>query len=281
MASLRDGREQFISWLRAIALGVAAGLALASKHTALFTAAAVFGACGLWVTFEALRRRLTPSPAPFPEFREGENKQPPRGQSPSPNSGRDSGWGCALQLIVAGVLALVVFDILNPAWWGDPVTRAGQVLQRRQQLLNEQVAYFGGYNGLGDTLAGFLRQTLFMQPQYFEAPGWENYIGDQIARYEASGSAGLLIGGSVVGGVILGGLVLVGFWALSRDRVIPTSTRWLIGIWVLAMIVTTALLTPLEWQRYYLPACPAITVLAALGVWRIMRTIRQMWLTKV
>jgi hypothetical protein len=261
------------AWLAAILLGIAAGLALASKHTAVFTVAAVFGACGLWILIEQARRYLSPSPVPFPEFREGQNTRMPSGVNPFPNSGRDLGWGKFVQLAADAIVALSIFYILNPAWWGDPVTRAGQVLERRQELLNEQVTFFGGYTDVADSFAGFLRQSLVAQPQYFEAPGWENYIGDQIVRYEASPLQGVTIGGSVVGAVILGGLVLVGFWALLRDSIIPTSIRWLIGIWTLALIVTTMLLTPIEWQRYYLPVYPVIGLLAAMGLWWGLRMI--------
>ncbi|MEZ4670548.1 MAG: phospholipid carrier-dependent glycosyltransferase [Anaerolineae bacterium] len=44
------------------------------------------------------------------------------------------------------------------------------------------------------------------------------------------------------------------------------AARWIIGVWALAMILTTWVLTPLEWQRYYLPLYPAIGLVAAVGV---------------
>jgi 4-amino-4-deoxy-L-arabinose transferase-like glycosyltransferase len=245
--------QQLMTWLVSIAFGIAAGLALASKHTALFTVAAVFGGCGVWVFIE-----------------------------PQKNEDRNGAWHDVplrlSQLILAGVIALTVFYILNPAWWGDPMTRAGQVLERRQELLTEQTAFFGGYDGLGDAFAGFLRQAFIAQPQYYEAPGWESYIGDQIASYEASPLRGVTIGGSVIGVVMVVILVVIGFWALLRDRTIPASTRWVVGFWALAMFVTTALLTPIEWQRYYLPVYPAIGLLVALGIWWITKTIRRIWL---
>jgi hypothetical protein len=236
-----------------ILLGVFAGLALASKHTAVFTVAAVFGACLLWVLFEPRRRK---------------------GRE---NVGTRYIVSAVVQLVCVGVIAVLVFYILNPAWWGDPLARAGQVLERRQELLTEQVTIFGGYNSMGGALAGFWRQVFVGQPQYYEVAGWENYIGDQIARYEASPWRGITIGGSTVGGLIL--LVLVGFaiWALLRSKVIAASTRWLIGVWTLVMFATTALLTPLEWQRYYLPLYPVLGLLAALGVWWVAQTIRQLW----
>ena len=174
----------------------------------------------------------------------------------------------------AAILALAVFYILNPAWWGDPVARAGHVLDEREELLDLQVTTFGGYDGFGDALAGFGRQVFVGVPQYYEAPAFEGYIPDQIARYEASPWRGIPIGGSIVGGVVLALLVIAGVWALLRAKDIPASTRWLVGIWALAMFGTTALLTPLDWQRYYLPVILAVVLLAALGVWWILQRIR-------
>src|SRR5690606_36108190 len=109
-------------WLAAFGFGIVAGLALASKHPALLTGAAVFGACGLWTLLQLLRRKETQS------------------VDTSPMRTRYV-VSLLAQLLIAGIISLVTFYILNPAWWGDPVSRAGQVLDRRQQLLNEQVTY--------------------------------------------------------------------------------------------------------------------------------------------
>lgn len=238
------------TWFLAAMLGITAGLALASKHTAVFTVAVVFGACGVWVLFELQRRKG-------------------RG-----GVGTRYIVSALLQLVGAGVIALIVFYVLNPAWWGDPITRAGQVLDDREALLDLQIAIFGGYDGFGDALAGFGRQVFVGVPQYYEAPAFEAYISDQIARYEASPWRGVTPGGSAVGGIVVALLVTAGVWALLRANDIPASTRWLIGVWALAMAATTVLLTPLEWQRYYLPVILAVVLLAALGAWRLARTLR-------
>lgn len=67
-------------------------------------------------------------------------------------------------------------------------------------------------------------------------------------------------------------LTLVGFWALLRDHATSGAIRWVIGVWALAMFASTALLTPLEWQRYYIPAYPAVGLLASYGaVWLVRR----------
>ncbi len=139
------------------------------------------------------------------------------------------------------------------------------MLDLRADLLEGQTEAFGGYVDAGDALGGFFRQVFVALPQYYEIPAWQGYIGDQIARYEAAICHGFSLGGSLVGGVVVLALVMIGFVALWRDRAVAGATRWLIGVWALAMLVTTALLTPLEWQRYYLPAYPAVGLVA--GIW--------------
>jgi hypothetical protein len=39
-----------------------------------------------------------------------------------------------------------------------------------------------------------------------------------------------------------------------------------VGAWTVSVVAATLLLTPLEWQRYYLPVYPAVGLLTALGV---------------
>jgi hypothetical protein len=37
-------------------------------------------------------------------------------------------------------------------------------------------------------------------------------------------------------------------------------------VWLLAMVALTLFITPLEWQRYYLPVHPPILLLAGSGI---------------
>ena len=194
-------------------------------------------------------------------------------------------------LLVAGVITLAIFYALNPAWWGDPVTRAGQVLSLRSDLLTGQTAAFGGYASLTEALSGWFRQVFVNAPQYYEIPAWAGYIAEPIARYESSIWRGVSIGGSVVGGVVLllltviGGVALMGRKLALTQAVSDISTAQpraerqacsiLIGVWALAMLLTTALLTPIEWQRYYLPAAPAVGLLAAMGLVWLLRKVLE------
>ncbi len=233
-------------WKRAALLGIAAGLAVASKHTAVFTVAAVFAGCALDWMWEALRGA---------KWRD---------------SLREIGW-----LFGAGLLALSLFYALNPAWWGDPIGRAGEVLERRDELLAGQTATFGGYEDFSAQVSGFWRQVFLVQPMYAETEidGFVRNQQELIGAYETSSFSGISIGGTALGGLLVLLLVLVGVGA-ALCGFVSISDRWLLGIWTIAMLSLTLLLTPLEWQRYYLPAYPLIALFAALGIaqcWQLLR----------
>ena len=257
-------------WWTAILLGIAAGLALASKHTALFTVAAVFAACALYLLLEWIIEKR---------------------RNVGVGAQRTAPLRTYAMLLVAGVIALGIFYALNPAWWSDPVTRAGQVFGLRADLLAGQTATFGGYANLSEALSGFFRQVFINPPQYYEVPAWASYIAEPITRYESSIWHGISLGGSVVGGVVLLALTVLGGATLlwrklaetQADNVTITAQpgsetqaeRWLVVLWALAMLLTTALLTPIEWQRYYLPATPAVGLLAALGFVRMILALQR------
>lgn len=237
---------------RTILLGLVSGAALASKHTALFTVAAVFVGILLYLIYQGLR---------------------------SQDDSSEVDYVLLPYLVVAAVVMGGTFFALNPAWWNGPLERAETVLSLREDLLAGQSAVFGGYAGLSDQIGGFLRQSLLVLPQYYEVEGWANVIGGSINRYEASIWRGVSVGGNAVGGLLLCGMMAGGVWILLKpviSRVLRRQevaavhdwkgTAWLIGLWVLTMIMTTLLLTPLEWQRYYLPVYPAIGLIAALGL---------------
>ncbi len=248
------------SWRTTLLLGISGGLAIASKHTALFAVLTIFGGCLIYSVVQFIRQsRITAK---------DEN-----------HLSRTNLAASIGRLFAAGVLTLLVFYVLNPVWWGDPISRVSTVLQLREDLLETQVAVFGGYADMGDQAAGFARQAFINNPQYYETAGWQQPLADQITTYEASPWGGISIGGSVVGGLILALLCMAGGWFLLRDSTISPETRWLIGLWALAMVGTTLLLTPLEWQRYYLPVYPVIGLLAALGLTRIFGTVRHLWFT--
>lgn len=235
------------TWGWAVAFGAAAGLALAAKHTNVFGVGAIFAA----LVFFPLVVRLT-------------------GREDA--SARTRLW----QTIVAGLVALVFFYALNPVWWGaDPFDISKLILRFRSDLLASQAATYDSYSGLVDQLAGLGRQALFGWPQYYEDSRFAGWIASEIAAYEVSPWRGVSIGGTVVGAVALLALALLGGWRFVCNRRFEVGERWLVGVWALAVAGTTCLLTPLEWQRYYLPVLPVIGLFAAMGFVQVTQLVRH------
>ncbi len=237
------------SLARTVLLGIVAGLALASKHTALFSVVTVYLSLLIYLIIQSIRSTDDDSPVDYTILP---------------------------YLVIAALVTGGVFYALNPAWWGDPLGRAQTVWTLRNDLLAGQTDAFGGYADFSDQLAGFLRQAFMAQPQYYEVEGWDATIGGQIAAYEGLPWRGVSIGGSLPGALALGGLLLIGAWRLLRDHRRDEAARWMIGVWALAMLLTTLLLTPIEWQRYYLPAYPAVGLVAALGCDHVLTLTRQL-----
>ncbi len=225
------------TWRAAIGLGIASGLAVASKHPAAVTVLAVFGGIALdwlWTLYRNRELKLI-----MPRI---------------------------AHIIVAGFLAFGVFYVINPAWWGDPVGRLGYVINTRTELLEGQVNTFGGYVDFGDQSAGFLRQTFVVSPQYYEVDTWQEWIAAPIAAYESSIWRGVSLGGSVGGALVIITLMSIGAWSLVMKSSLEWGIKFIIGLWVTGTLLVTLLLTPLEWQRYYLLAYPAVGLLAAVGI---------------
>jgi hypothetical protein len=239
-------------WWAYLLLGLASGLAVASKHTGAVTVAAVFMACGLVFVYEGLRRK---------QGADAKNRVPTKHIA---------------YLILAGILSLLIFYTLNPAWWSNPMARVGNVSDMRLDFMQSQQEAFGGYETMGARLEGFWRQTFMLQNMYAETDVdnfRENLVND-IAAYEASGYGGLVTTNLVLP-FIFAGLTVIGLIALWLDTTVNAEIRFIVGVWIAAMLVLTVILTPLEWQRYYLPVFSVIMLLIGLGVRFIFRLIQH------
>lgn len=217
-------------WWRYLLLGVISGFAVASKHTSVVTIMAIFVVCGVYLLLN-YRKHI-------------------------------------LYLFGSGLLSLFIFFGLNPAWWTAPLTTASSVLELRQELLAGQVDFFGGYDNTGQQLSGFARQSFIVLPIYADSNFDDFYSAQRetIETYDSSLLSGISLGGSVFGGIIVFILVTIGLVHLWLYEEIIYSHKWLITGWFIAMLLLTLILTPLEWQRYYLPIYPVIAILMAIGV---------------
>ena len=268
-------------------LGGTLGLALASKHTALFYVVATLGAVTLgplWAKRRIWLKHIFGVP-----------------------------------LMIAAMIG--VFLLLNPAWWGDPIGRLNEVLRLRSVLLTGQMATFDGYADTSERLTGLIQQAFVVPPQYYEVTNWKDVIADQIVAYEQSGWQGVSIGGSMAGAGVVIILVLIGLGVcvralFKRERIVVQATApsaqnenavyraipfeqdgisvqpdadispeavletiWPspMGAWVALWLglggAAAAIVTPLEWQRYYLPLYPAIAVFLGVGVMALIKAL--------
>lgn len=239
------------NWLSVVVLGVATGAAVASKHPAVFTVIPVFAVCGGFAVYYSLR---------------DDHDEADEDEFSPPTIGPSDPYTLLTLIIVAALLSLVVFFALNPVWWDSPLDRFTDVLDARTDLLDTQIGLFGGYADFGDQLAGFLRQVFAVPPQYYEAPQWGEFIAAPIHLYAQTPWTGISFG--AFDGLLLVFLLLTGVWNLFADYSIRRDVRWVIGVWALVVMLAALLLTPLEWQRYYIGAMPPLGVIAALGLWR-------------
>jgi 4-amino-4-deoxy-L-arabinose transferase-like glycosyltransferase len=224
-----------------VALAVAGGLALASKHSGIAFVAGAFG----WVWLAEARRILS-----------------------------SMGWlrslmrtMLTLAACVAG--AVVVFVALSPALWNNPLARLGDLLAEREALLDSQVKAYGAPTTFQERAEGILLQPFMMPTQHFEAAFWANAapVIAEVEHYNASPLSGIQFG------MVLGGmLTLLSFIGLAC----AACDSWRCGVlawW--GVNVAMLLVNPLPWQRYYLPLIPVSTLLAGYGTLALLRWARQ------
>lgn len=222
-----------------VALGFLSGLAVATKHTAVVFVAMAFAMCGIYFLLQAIRQKE-----------------------------------CLLNLRqivylgLAGVFSLIVFYAANPVWWGDPIARAGEVLDIRTDFIDNQLSAFGGYPDFASQISGFWQHVFVVPPMYAETDV-DNFVGNlapEIAAYEASIWDGIAIGGSTIGAILLFVCVVWGIIALWKDDDLLPALKWMAIFWLIGTLAFVLFVTPLEWQRYYLPAYPPLGIFAAIGL---------------
>ena len=218
-----------------VLIGAAAGIALSAKHSTVFTIALLF--IGLSVV----------------EW--GSSKNQPK-----------QWYQLSSKFIMPMLTALFVFLALTPLWWSNHLLEMPRItLDERQKILDEQVALFGGYDGWGQRLEGLWQRSFGVEPQYYEADYWGDYAGvaDEISDYESSHLAGITLPvmPMIRVALVVAGLFAMGFgWWHGQKNIVGVLALWVIGICLISLITT-----PLNWQRYYLPIQPPLSMVMGLG----------------
>ncbi len=218
-------------WGWTLALGLAAGTAIAAKHTALLVTLPTFAA----LTFR------------------------PGGRFWLTTDGRT-----LRRMIGGGLVMALVFLLWNPAWWRFDPMIPQKVVEWRGDLLEyltESSRFYGLANeGALDRGRTLVNSLFWSGPQYAEVPQWYGWLAADIDRYESSGLAGRL-GGPVWGA--LGLLLLIAGLVRARSSW-RAGAVWLALIWGAALVIGLYG-TPVKWERYYLPLQMPASVFVGVG----------------
>ncbi len=236
---IRLGPNARMRWWLALAL--AGGLALASKHSGvLFLGGALAWLC-LTALLQQERRQLLVT---------------------------------TLRILLTGLLALTVFVALSPALWSNPPQQLLRLLETRNQLVLSQVSNWQT-DGLGMTpaerIGQILAQPFLRPPMFYEVAGWSAYdaISAEIDAWYASPLSGLHFGN--LGGIVLTLLAAAGLALTLRQRNRAGLLLWLL------LTLAALMLNPLPWQRYYLPLLSISSLLAALAMTQAYAWFNARW----
>ncbi len=237
----RPAQQRRTLWGVWIAFGAAAGLALASKHTA----ALAIGLTGSVAALQPIGRGLWRAGLAWRQLLVWEH------------------WG---RVVSGGAVAAIVFLALNPAWWTDPIGMPGRVGELRSNLLEGQADTYGRFSDLGAQAKALAQESFVGKPQWYEDPAWGTYpvITHEIEIYENRWYAGRPTGPLMAALLALacgvGSVALVRRW---RDGI-----AWLVLVWAYGTAAMLLLTIPMHWQRYYLPLQIPLAVVAGMGVWQ-------------
>jgi len=247
------GRTGWRWWL---ALGVASGLTLASKHSGIVFVAAALG----WVVMKLIQAKVRRCNDIY--------------HRDTKNTATKDELGTR-GLICVGISVVImagIFIALSPAQWNNPMARLRDLVSERAKLLESQVkAEPSAPTALSERLNGIFTQP-YMQPAvYFEAAFWAGAkpVLAEIEQYDTSLWSGFHAG-TIFGG-LLSILALIGIVMMARHW-----RTWEIGILVwLALTMASLLVNPLPWQRYYLSLYPLAALLSAIGISSIFSALYQ------
>ncbi len=225
--------RQLPFWARYSVLGLLAGLAVASKYT------------GLVVIGAALAAALLAALA------------------------RDRSWRPLVWTGLSLVVAILTWFVLNPGYWNNPIGGVIDSFKTRADLLEFQSNTPLRYNSVGERAGALITEPFLTPPQYYEAPGWDDVVKDQVLANEQSSLDGWDWGPLMqVVGVALSLLAGIGLFALVYDAFHRNLIAWTILIWALATALYS-LAIPFGWQRYYLPWILVVILFAATGLGRL------------
>jgi hypothetical protein len=182
------------------------------------------------------------------------------------------GHSVAETATVAAVGLAVVFA-LTPYYWREPLARLQDAIRTRQQITADQARIHGHLETAGERIEALVRQVFWASPVYYEDSEWQGWVGDQIARYEASplsgwhrpawAQAGLAV--AFVAGLVW---LIVHQPADQRQGIVQRLALIWLGVTVIGSLISV----PFGWQRHYLPLWPIVALTEGVGLVATLET---------
>jgi hypothetical protein len=174
----------------------------------------------------------------------------------------------ALALMALGFV--IVFGLLSPSLWCNPIAALGATLRERSSLVDAQLTQLraAGEIFVLDTpperIIALIDRVFVSAPVFWEIPNYAAETAVSEAAY-IHGPIATLLRGPVWGSLMLA-LALIGVAIgvlLVFHRATPPASRRDLAIalpWVLGTALALLAFVPIAWQRYYLPLVPALCV---------------------
>jgi len=163
-------------------------------------------------------------------------------------------------LALSGALTCLVFWALNPRLWAEPLAGVADILARWRELF---ASFQGDWAQRSGTAVGRTPSesaALFLDRTFSRDDPWRALTG---------------LGGGAGG--MVGGLCALAWRALHRgagpDRSRSNEPALVLLVFVLVMLVGSALWLPIDWPRYFLPAAPCLALLEALALVTLLQVV--------
>ena len=177
------------------------------------------------------------------------------------------------RLALAVASSLLVFYLLSPHLWANPLAGALTTLEARGRLLQEQIELTAELapdrllDRPSERLAALVGHLFFLPVQLREignydqalTPAYRTYLNDPRSQLLRGNLAGAVLLGLAILGIVLSGLTWrrLGMDDRRRRGLLLTASVLQAGALLLA--------NPLPIQRYYLPLLPMVCLWAGLG----------------
>ncbi len=194
-----------------------------------------------------------------------------------------------LACVALGLGCGLVFWALNPVLYRDPVGSGQAMIAARDDMLRQQTIAQTGYlpetvtPGLMSRLRAAALEVYFRPPAVWDVPVYLEHLTPQAEAYFAQ--PWLRLGTGPVWGVVLAALGAVGAASsarrLWRDRLGPaTRAEQTLWWWALAALGMVLLITPFDWQRYFILLVTPACIFAALGLEALARPAARLILVR-